>query len=163
MLSDISPLKPLTLHSKIPSKYTSAPSTLKNNRSTFSQETQHQVVLQEPVPSALSTPLISQEPDLQLISEKDKDKEDNSTDSLTASKRCMPLTDSSDSIKVLISQLQVLSPIEPSTSEVMTLEKNWSGLMKRKLPFGRGSYSPNSSLPFLESLHIPLIPSEEDS
>lgn len=120
MLLDISLLKLLTLHSKIPSKYTYVPSTLKLKNSSSSLVTQLLEVLLELHLYVSFIPLISLELDLLLIWVKlDLD---NSMDQLIVCLKSSNLMDFPVYIKVSVFLFLELSLIEPYISEDMIQE-----------------------------------------
>lgn len=160
MSSDISLPKPSTSLSKTSSRELSTPTTLKRTPLNSFSEILPQEEPPEPAPFASCTPLISPEPDLppMLVQEA----LDNSTDSLIAFPKLPNLMESKDFTKDSESLLLESLLTEPVTLEDMTQEKPSSGLMKKKLPFGRNSFSPKSSPLFPVLHHTLLTPSEEE-
>lgn len=92
----------------------------------------------------------------------DQEKPDNLMDWLTVSLKSPKKPVLLDCIKDSMFLFWELSPIELSISEDMIPERNMSSQTKKPPPSGKDSSLLNSSPLFLELLHIPWIPSEED-
>jgi len=117
-------------------------------------------VLLEPVPLLLFTLWISLELDLLPMSVQEEP--DNSMDWLTVYKKFSNQMDYKDFIKDLEFPLLELLLTEHVISEDMIPEKHLSGLMKKKHPSIKNSFSLKSLLLFQESLLTLLIPLEEE-